>query len=45
MLAARNREGRKSQKRRMQEPAKPNALALALFTDAIHAVIPVTGSH
>ena len=28
----------------MQEPAEPDALALALLADAVHAVVPVAGT-
>ncbi len=28
----------------MQEPAQPHALAAAVFTDAVHAVVPVAGA-
>jgi hypothetical protein len=31
--------------RRIEEPAEPDALALALFADAVHAVVPVAGAH
>ena len=31
--------------RRVQEPAEPDALALALASDAVHAVVPVAGAH
>jgi hypothetical protein len=33
--------GAKDRERRMQEPPEPDALALALFSDAVHAVVPV----
>ena len=42
-LAARLRQRRESRQRRMQEPREPDALALAFFADAVHAVVPVAG--
>ena len=40
-LSERNEGGQ----RRVQEPAEPDAFARALFADAVHAVVPVAGSH
>ena len=35
------RERREGRQRRVEEPAEPDALAFALFADAVHAVVPV----
>ena len=40
-LAARLCQRREGRERRVQEPAEPDALALALRSDAVHAVVPV----
>lgn len=34
-------DGSEVAQRLQQEPAKPDALALALLADAVHAVVPV----
>ena len=36
--------GAKSLERRVEQPAEPDALALAQFADAVHAVVPVAGA-
>ena len=40
-LFARVRERRKCRERGVQKPAEPDAFAPAVFSDAIHAVVPV----
>ena len=40
-LVARQRQRRERRQRRIQEPSEPDAFALALFADAVHAVVPV----
>ena len=37
-------QGSKCVQRRIQQPAQPDALALARFTDAVHSIVPVAGS-
>ena len=43
-LAARLGERREGRERRVQEPAEPDALALAAVADPVHAVVPVAGA-
>ena len=38
-------ERREARQRGMQEPAEPDAFALAAFADPVHAVVPVAGAH
>src|SRR5688572_31864873 len=40
-LAAGVGQRRKGRKRRVEEPAQPDALALAMLADAVHAIVPV----
>src|SRR6185436_16744615 len=40
-LAAGVGERRKGHERRVEEPTEPDALALAMFADAVHAIVPV----
>src|SRR5205807_6602630 len=42
LLLASFRQGRKGRQCRVQEPAEPDALALAQLTDPVQAVVPVT---
>ena len=44
-FAAPRRNRREGDKRRMEEPTEPDALALALFADAVHAVVPIARAH
>jgi hypothetical protein len=44
-FAARLRQRRKGIQGGVQEPAQPDALAAAVFADAVHAVVPVAGAH
>ena len=43
-VAARVGERREGAERRVKQPAEPDALALAKFADAVHAVVPVAGA-
>src|SRR5258705_4128439 len=38
-------QGRKRLKRGVEKPADPNALALAQFSHAVHAIVPVAAAH
>src|ERR1700694_1454150 len=38
------RIGRECRYRREQKPGQPDAFAAALFTDAVHAIVPVAGT-
>jgi hypothetical protein len=44
-LVATFRELSERQECRIKEPSEPDALAVALLTDPVHAIVPVSGTH
>src|SRR6516162_1406740 len=44
-LPARIRDLGKLPKNRMQEPAKPHTFAFSVLTNAVHAIVPIAGTH